>query len=364
MSFGQTLRNAREAKGFTPSQVAAQTRILVQIINDMEKEDFHRIPAPIYGRGFVRLFAECVGLAPDPLIQEFMEIYSGRRPPRADIPVPPPVPKPPPPPPVSAPPPPAPEPEPELEPISETPPVVAQNAFTPIPAPEPSLEPEPIPEPIPLPMPPPAPQPMPPPDPAPAPAEQSSTDLSGLDLFTQANNAVNDGKTDEMPNFAPPPTKPAPYPRDGGESPFLPRNYESGGPSAVERFSKSITSVSGNIIDRVVNIPRSTWRICLLGVAAFAILALIVFGCIKLYQATARMPTPDPVAQVPAPSAPVTPTKPVASTKPNTGKPTGTTSGAKPGTTTMANTTAKPSTTQKPGKLNSTGQKIPSLYVD
>ena len=82
MSFGQTLRNAREAKGLTESQVASQTRILVQIISDMEKEDFHRIPAPIYGHGFVRLFAECVGLDPAPLIQEFMEILEGPRLPR------------------------------------------------------------------------------------------------------------------------------------------------------------------------------------------------------------------------------------------------------------------------------------------
>ena len=96
MSFGQTLRNAREAKGLTESQVASQTRILVQIISDMEKEDFHRIPAPIYGRGFVRLFAECVGLDPAPLIQEFMEIFEGRRPPLSAIPMPPPAPPPPP----------------------------------------------------------------------------------------------------------------------------------------------------------------------------------------------------------------------------------------------------------------------------
>ncbi len=65
-SFGETLRNAREAKGLTCSQVASQTHMLVQIVEEMEREDFHRIPAPIYGRGFVRLFAECVGPAAPP----------------------------------------------------------------------------------------------------------------------------------------------------------------------------------------------------------------------------------------------------------------------------------------------------------
>ena len=75
-SFGEKLRAAREAKGLTCSQVAAQTHMLVQIVEEMEREDFHRIPAPIYGRGFVRLFADCVGLDPVPLVREFMDIYS------------------------------------------------------------------------------------------------------------------------------------------------------------------------------------------------------------------------------------------------------------------------------------------------
>ena len=78
MQFGETLRKAREAKGLTHSQVAEETHMLVQIVQDMENEDFHRIAAAIYGRGFVRLFAECVGLDPRPLVAEFSELYENR----------------------------------------------------------------------------------------------------------------------------------------------------------------------------------------------------------------------------------------------------------------------------------------------
>ena len=53
MSFGQTLRAAREAKGITTSELAARTHLLVQIVEGLENEDFRRIPAPSYGRGFV-----------------------------------------------------------------------------------------------------------------------------------------------------------------------------------------------------------------------------------------------------------------------------------------------------------------------
>ena len=109
--FGETLRTAREAKGLTTSQVAEKTRILVQIIDAMEKEDFSRIKAAIYGRGFVKLICECLGIDPKPLVAEFMDIYEGRRPPvAADVF----QPMPPPPPPQQTAPAPAAKPEPAI----------------------------------------------------------------------------------------------------------------------------------------------------------------------------------------------------------------------------------------------------------
>jgi len=77
--FGKTLREAREAKGLTTSQIAEQTHLLQQIVEDLEYEDFHRISAPIYGRGFVKLYCEAVGLDPKPLVDEFMAILNGER---------------------------------------------------------------------------------------------------------------------------------------------------------------------------------------------------------------------------------------------------------------------------------------------
>ena len=80
MALGASLRQAREAKGQTLSQVAEATRIMVQVVEDLEREDFRRIAAPIYGRGFLKLYAEHLEIDPEPLIREFMEIYTGARP--------------------------------------------------------------------------------------------------------------------------------------------------------------------------------------------------------------------------------------------------------------------------------------------
>lgn len=79
MEFGKSLREAREAKGYTTAQIAETTHMLVSIVEGLEKEDFSRIAAPIYGRGFVKLYCEAVGLEAKPFVEEFMEIMNGNR---------------------------------------------------------------------------------------------------------------------------------------------------------------------------------------------------------------------------------------------------------------------------------------------
>ena len=79
MEFGKSLRNAREAKDYTIAQIAETTHMLSSIVEGLENEDFSRIAAPIYGRSFVRLYCEAVGLEPKPFVDEFMEILTGNR---------------------------------------------------------------------------------------------------------------------------------------------------------------------------------------------------------------------------------------------------------------------------------------------
>ena len=78
MALGQQLHEARLARKETASQIAAATRMKVQIVEALETEEFSKIPAPIYGRGFIKLYAEHVGLDPQPMIQEYMERFVTR----------------------------------------------------------------------------------------------------------------------------------------------------------------------------------------------------------------------------------------------------------------------------------------------
>ena len=79
IEFGKSLRNAREAKGYTPTQIADMTHMKSSIVEALENEDFSPIAAPIYGRGFVKLYCEAVGLDPKPYVDEFMAIINGNR---------------------------------------------------------------------------------------------------------------------------------------------------------------------------------------------------------------------------------------------------------------------------------------------
>ena len=357
-SFGETLRAAREAKGLTTSQIASKTRMLVQIVEEMENEDFHRIAAPIYGRGFVKLYAECVGLDPLPLVKEFMDIYEGRRAPivrTREVPV-------------QAPPPPAPEPQ----PVEAPPPVSVP--FTPPPAPEPV--PEPVPEPPPVTVPPPPAPDAPPPaePPPPEPVQETPPVVRGLELFDQPQKPA---PAAPAPAASQPP---ASHTADiFSDSPYLTPESSFGGegPSAAERFRKSLSSVSHGVIQSVREIPRSVWRITLLIITALVILALLAWGCIKLYQATSITPahqpqevaTNDPKAPPKAPkniNAPKDPkdlkgskdNKTTANSKPS-GRP------APAALQAAGKPASKPAS--KPAKrqpLRSTGQKVPTLYAD
>ena len=75
MALGATLKTAREAKGLTVAELANELHLKMQIVEDLENEDFSNIKASIYGRGFIKLCAERLGIDPDPLLDEFKDTY-------------------------------------------------------------------------------------------------------------------------------------------------------------------------------------------------------------------------------------------------------------------------------------------------
>ena len=75
MALGATLKSAREAKGLTIAELANELHLKMQIVEDLENEDFQHITASIYGRGFLKLLAERLEIDPAPMLEEFKQTY-------------------------------------------------------------------------------------------------------------------------------------------------------------------------------------------------------------------------------------------------------------------------------------------------
>ncbi len=71
LGIGERLRNAREARGLTLAAAETLTRIRATYLKALEDEQFDRLPASVYRRGFLRTYAVALGLDPDELTEDY-----------------------------------------------------------------------------------------------------------------------------------------------------------------------------------------------------------------------------------------------------------------------------------------------------
>ena len=69
--IGPALREARERRGLAFGDVEADTAIRTRYIRALEEEQFHVLPGPTYTKGFLRAYAEYLGLDGQLFIDEF-----------------------------------------------------------------------------------------------------------------------------------------------------------------------------------------------------------------------------------------------------------------------------------------------------
>ena len=70
-SLGTFFREAREAKGLTLEQVGASTRIQESYLKAIEDEHFHVLPQKVFTKGFVRTYAQTLGLDEEEALRRF-----------------------------------------------------------------------------------------------------------------------------------------------------------------------------------------------------------------------------------------------------------------------------------------------------
>jgi cytoskeletal protein RodZ len=79
-NFGASFKKARESKGISLDQIAKETRISTRFLAAIENEEFHLLPGGVFNKGFVRNFAESVGLDPDQALAEYDRLVTVREP--------------------------------------------------------------------------------------------------------------------------------------------------------------------------------------------------------------------------------------------------------------------------------------------
>jgi cytoskeleton protein RodZ len=80
--LGEFLRGERQARGISLQQIAADTRISLKMLQAIEEGDGEKLPAPVLIKGFLRAYAQRVGLDPEKVIigyQDLIEEVSARQ---------------------------------------------------------------------------------------------------------------------------------------------------------------------------------------------------------------------------------------------------------------------------------------------
>ena len=79
-SIGTRLRQERERQGRTLKEVADATNIKEAYLAAVETERFDTIPGVVFVKGFIRTYANYLGLNGDALVEEYKESFVSRTP--------------------------------------------------------------------------------------------------------------------------------------------------------------------------------------------------------------------------------------------------------------------------------------------
>ncbi len=71
LGIGESLNEARTARGLSLDDAERDTRISRHYLQALEDEAFHIIPAPVYARGFLRSYAQYLGIEAAPLLARY-----------------------------------------------------------------------------------------------------------------------------------------------------------------------------------------------------------------------------------------------------------------------------------------------------
>jgi len=73
-TLGEYLRAERLARGISLEQISANTKVSMSMLQAIEKGDIGQLPAIVFTKGFLRAYAEQIGLDPEWVIVEYQDL--------------------------------------------------------------------------------------------------------------------------------------------------------------------------------------------------------------------------------------------------------------------------------------------------
>jgi cytoskeleton protein RodZ len=72
-SFGETLRRERELRQISLREIAEATKINLRYLDALERDDFRHLPGGVFNKGFVRAYAQFIGIDPETMVTAYLD---------------------------------------------------------------------------------------------------------------------------------------------------------------------------------------------------------------------------------------------------------------------------------------------------
>ena len=73
--IGNSLRKVRQERNLTLEEISRITKISKRYLMAIENDNFDQLPAPTFARGFIRAYANFVGIDSEEIVQKYREKY-------------------------------------------------------------------------------------------------------------------------------------------------------------------------------------------------------------------------------------------------------------------------------------------------
>ena len=72
-SFGETLKRERELRQISLREISEATKINLRYLEALERDDFRHLPGGVFNKGFVRAFAQFIGIDAEAMVTAYLD---------------------------------------------------------------------------------------------------------------------------------------------------------------------------------------------------------------------------------------------------------------------------------------------------